>query len=258
MTNVEKLLSVARDEIGYLEKAYADKLDIKTANAGRANYTKYGAWYGLQPAEWCAMFVSWCFNKAGLSAIAPVYAGCSAGVSWFAQRGAFHLRKGYTPRPGDVIFFSSIQFPDGGAHTGIVERCDGASVTTIEGNTSDADGMIPNGGCVARKSYPLGHSLIYGYGTPLWPAEKEEPEMTKAEFKKMFAEMRKEWQDNDAAAYSKDAREWAVKNGIVTGGSTTAFNGMWEDLLTREQMVTMLFRFAIAMGMNDDCENCKL
>ena len=72
--------------------------------------------------------------------------------------------------------------------------------------------------------------------------------MDAARFKELWNEMRKELQDNDAGEYSKDAREWAVKNGIIAGGSSVEFNGMWQDVLTREQMVTVLYRFAKLMG----------
>lgn len=67
-------------------------------------------------------------------------------------------------------------------------------------------------------------------------------------FKELWIEMRKELQDNDASQYSEEARAWAKKNGIVSGGSENDFNGMWEDVLTREQMVTMLYRFAKLLG----------
>ena len=77
---------------------------------------------------------------------------------------------------------------------------------------------------------------------------KEEEDMDLEKFKELWAEMRKELQDNDAGQYSEEAREWAVQNGIIVGGSDTEFNGMWQDVLTREQMVTVLFRFAKLMG----------
>lgn len=49
---------------------------------------------------------------------------------------------------------------DGGAdHVGIVESCDGSTVHTIEGNTSDS---------CARRSYRVGSASILGYGTPLY------------------------------------------------------------------------------------------
>ena len=76
----------------------------------------------------------------------------------------------------------------------------------------------------------------------------EDDNMDAARFKELWNEMRKDLQDNDAGEYSKDAREWAVKNGIIAGGSSTEFNGMWQDVLTREQMVTVLYRFAKLMG----------
>lgn len=76
--------------------------------------------------------------------------------------------------------------------------------------------------------------------------------MTQDTFNKMFdtamARYRKQLQDNDASNWSKDARAWAVKNGLISGGSTTEFNGMWEDYLTREQLVTVLYAFANMIG----------
>lgn len=51
-------------EIGYEEKASNKNLDDFHANVGNANYTKYGKWYGMNPAQWCQMFVSWCAYQA--------------------------------------------------------------------------------------------------------------------------------------------------------------------------------------------------
>ena len=39
--DVQKVISIAKAEVGYLEKKSNSKLDNKTANAGKANYTKY-------------------------------------------------------------------------------------------------------------------------------------------------------------------------------------------------------------------------
>jgi len=84
---------------------------------------------------------------------------------------------------------------------------------------------------------------------PLWGEIKEDDDMNVDRFKELFREMRKELQDNEGGTYSAEAREWAVNNGLVAGGSSEEFNGMWEDFLTREQFVTVLFRFAQMMGM---------
>jgi len=77
---------------------------------------------------------------------------------------------------------------------------------------------------------------------------KEDDDMDVTRFKELWTQMREELQDNDAGEYSKEARQWAVDNGIIHGGDTTQFNGMWQDMLTREQMVTVLYRFAQVIG----------
>ena len=38
---INKVIFIAENEVGYLEKASNNKLDSKTKNAGNANYTKY-------------------------------------------------------------------------------------------------------------------------------------------------------------------------------------------------------------------------
>ena len=79
----------------------------------------------------------------------------------------------------------------------------------------------------------------------------EEENMTVERFTELFLEMRKGLQDNDASEYSKAARDWATSTGLVKGGNISydgTPNNMWEDILTREQMITVLYRFAQMMG----------
>ena len=81
--------------------------------------------------------------------------------------------------------------------------------------------------------------------------QKEEEEMTQEQFNSMMKEYRKTLQDNDCNVYSAEAREWAIKNGIVTGSGKDAKgepNYMWADQLSREQAVTIFYRFAKLMG----------
>ena len=54
---------------------------------------------------------------------------------------------------------------------------------------------------------------------------------------------RKNLKDNDASDYSSDARKWAIENKIITGTGLLNPNYMWEDFLTREQFVAMLYRY---------------
>lgn len=67
--SAEQLLAVAKSQVGYLEKATNSQLDNPTGNAGKNNWTKYGAWakscgWGYNPAAWCAMYVCWCAYTA--------------------------------------------------------------------------------------------------------------------------------------------------------------------------------------------------
>lgn len=75
--------------------------------------------------------------------------------------------------------------------------------------------------------------------------------VTLDEFKELWAEMRAELQDNDSGSWSDSAKQWAVDNGYILGNGTTIDgeeNYMWEDLVTREQLVTVLYRYADQHG----------
>lgn len=81
---------------------------------------------------------------------------------------------------------------------------------------------------------------------------KEDDDMDVARFKELYKEMRKELQDNDSGKWSEEARAWATSTGLIAGNGTE-INGepnyMWADVLTREQFVAVLYRFAKKMGM---------
>ncbi|WWU66686.1 peptidoglycan-binding protein (plasmid) [Clostridium baratii] len=119
---IRSFLDIARSQLGYHE--------------GPNNDSKYGKWYGDNYKPWCAMFVSWCANKAGIMGrLIPRFEGCYAGVNWYKDRGRFRLSSSYTPKPGDIFFLS------GYSHTGIVEKVEGNTIVTIEGNdVNDAVG----------------------------------------------------------------------------------------------------------------------
>ena len=263
MTPVEKLLKTAFAENGYLEKASNANLDGKEANAGKNNWTKYardldllGVYNGKKNGyAWCDMYVDWCFiTTFGIKTAMELTcqqmrgygAGCTSSANYYKQRGRFFKSN---PQPGDQIFFTK----DGGRnmyHTGLVVKVENGRVYTIEGNTSSAPGVVENGGAVRDKSYSLSYNQIGGYGRPdytLVPDEDEEDnDMDAATFQKLWLEMRKALQDNDSAEYSEEARQWAINNKLIQGnGKVTAEgepNYMWEDVLTREQFVTVLYR----------------
>lgn len=172
---VDKVIKVAEAEIGYLEKKNGDTkyLYEKTANAGSANYTKYGKEMHEiypavmdYPAYWCDCFVDWCFQKAyGISTAKSLIGGnfddyTVNSAQMYKNKGAYYKKN---PQVGDQIFFNNGTRI---CHTGIVYKVDSSKVYTIEGNTSGASGVVANGGGVAKKSYSLTYARIDGYGRP--------------------------------------------------------------------------------------------
>lgn len=162
-TAISKVIKIAEQEIGYLEKKSNADLDSKTANAGSGNFTKY--WRDTYPQyqgqPWCADFVSWCMMKAfGLETAKKLlqhwpFVYCPTLAAKTTNK---------TPVRGSVVLFYR-----GGtyAHTGLVTAVNGNTITTIEGNTSGASGVIPNGGGVCKKSYGLsGLSAMTKYYVP--------------------------------------------------------------------------------------------
>lgn len=79
----------------------------------------------------------------------------------------------------------------------------------------------------------------------------DEEEVTLDQFKQLWYQFRKELQDNDSGDWSKEARDWAISTGLIAGNGTTVNgepNYMWEDVPTREQLVTVLYRFFTMMS----------
>lgn len=133
-------------------------VDIAKSQVGNVGGAPYWSWYGFDSrVEWCACFVSWCYNRMGKSE--PRFAGCqSQGIPWFVNHGQWGDRGYPNIAPGDAIFFDWDL--DGSAdHVGIVIGTDGERVYTVEGNSGDA--------CKV-KSYSLNYECIKGYGLMNW------------------------------------------------------------------------------------------
>ena len=131
---------MTRDEILY----------DKTAGASDGNVTKY--WEEIKPEwqgqPWCAIFITWIFTKAfGKERAKQLlrhypYTYCPTMAKLFTLYS--------NPKVGDIVLFKRNGVF---AHTGLVIAVDGDKFTTIEGNTSGASGIIPNGGGVCQKTY---------------------------------------------------------------------------------------------------------
>ena len=131
-------------------------VNIAKSQLGNEGGEKFWSWYGFTSREeWCACFVSWCADQAGLiqSGAVPKFSLCTDGKNWFQNQGKWQ-GAGSMPSPGAIVFFDWEH--DGTCdHVGIVERCDGTTVYTIEGNSGDA---------VKERSYAISSNSIMGYG----------------------------------------------------------------------------------------------
>lgn len=74
---IRKFIEVAKEE---LRKEFKEgNIDAKGEGD---NITPYGIWYGDNGIPWCAIFVSWCANQAGiLGKIVSRYSNCGDGAN---------------------------------------------------------------------------------------------------------------------------------------------------------------------------------
>ena len=158
MTTAERILQVARGELGY-----------KESPAG-SNRTKYGAWFGLNGQPWCMMFIQWVFASEGAAALLPARTASCGAFTRSAQAQGRWVTGGY--QPGDVVIYD---FPGNNVktdHCGIVEQLAGGGIMAIEGNTGA--GNDANGGQVQRRV--RSNKVILGAFRPDYDIEEKEDE----------------------------------------------------------------------------------
>ena len=129
----ETIVSLARQEVGYVEKATNSNLDSKTANAGKMNYTKYAAYIDTNYPnfyngkkngyEWCDVYVDYLFIRAydledamrlTNQPTKSSGAGCLYSYNYYKAKGW----TGKIPKLGAQVFFGSSEKSI--SHTGIV------------------------------------------------------------------------------------------------------------------------------------------
>lgn len=182
----DRVIAIAQKEVGYLEKKSNKDLESKTANAGKNNYTKYSAVFGVNSCYWCAYFICWLFytlcgnNKAEAK---KMLCGALSGACETLRQAFVKVKRYYTkePKAGDLVFFKGTRHA-GANHIALVTKATKDTLYTIEGNTSTGKGVIDNGGGVVEKKYSLSCSGIMGYGRPKYEGEetKEKPSGTSA------------------------------------------------------------------------------
>lgn len=145
--NIQKIIEVATAEIGTKEVP------------DNSNKTKYGKWFGLDGLYWCAIFVSWVYDKAGVPlgniGFLKGMAGCQTAIAHFKKTGEITTE----PQQGDIVFFD--WNGDGRFdHTGIyIKKIDKNYFETIEGNTSLVNQS--NGGEVMRRKRAFNKNAIF-------------------------------------------------------------------------------------------------
>ncbi len=185
MTQADKVVAIAQGEIG---------------NTGGE---KYWSWYGFESrVSWCACFVSWVLDQAGVpcldlrplisaagsaeeaeaiqtaaqdpDVVGIISKGCVQILDFFQQAGR---RIGDEPaQPGDIVLYEWDQsVGDGVDHVGIVESVEGTDPETqilhmIEGNWGDK---------VSRTTYRYRDKRVFAICRPKYA---EVPETIKAPF----------------------------------------------------------------------------
>lgn len=170
--SIKKLIKIAENEIGYLEKASNKDLDSKTKNAGKGNYTKY--WRDLKPnyqgEPWCQAFVNWVFWKVyGMENSLKLL--CCNSFDYYTPTCAsfFKQKKQWftQPKVGDIVYFKNSTRIH---HVGIVVVVSPDTITTVEGNTTHSSKqdtqVVANGGGVWSRVYSRNNESIAGYGRP--------------------------------------------------------------------------------------------
>ena len=157
------ILRVAVSQLGYHEGDSAKDFDGMN-RGGSNNYIEYARLivpnYNDNHYEWCACFVNWCLNQAGID-YAYGEIGCWKWVEWLKPNRMFQnsaaYKGSYTPQPADMIFFNWSNNNKGADHIGYVLYVTEDRVYTIEGNSKDEVGI---------RNYDINDPCIIGYGTP--------------------------------------------------------------------------------------------
>ena len=157
------ILDKARSWIGKNEYDGSHRSIIDIYNAYKPLARGYKVKYTDQ---WCDTCVSALFiSLNAVSLIGGTECGVEEHVKIFKNAGIWIEDGSIVPKPGDIIVFNwdkASQPNDGYSdHIGIVEKVNGNTITTIEGNYKDS---------VSRRSINVGWGYIRGYARPKYEA----------------------------------------------------------------------------------------
>lgn len=137
----EDVVIIAKSQVGYKENA--------------VNLNAYGRAMGNNGQAWCAYFVLWCLDQAGIKE-RPVSGNTCNNVTFFQKKGLWHNQQSvgwksganqcdgvvdtdYIPQVGDIVAIENDGAPsEGPDHTALVVGVDDSWVYTVEGNITDS------------------------------------------------------------------------------------------------------------------------
>lgn len=151
------VLAKAREEIGTTQGSARHKRIIDDYNSKRPLPRGYAVNTG---DDWCDIFVTVMADRAGATSLIGRECGVEHHKNIFKNKGIWlGLQK---PQAGDIVIFRWDGNRNGWAsHIGFVEKIEGNTITTIEGNT-----MVAGASRVGRRTYSWNASVIQGYARP--------------------------------------------------------------------------------------------
>ena len=222
----QAMVARARKYIGCKESNGTHKQIIDIYNEHKPLARGYAVKY---TDAWCATYGSAIAILEGHTDIIPTECGCDAQIKLWQAKGRWQENDAYVPQPGDYVYYD---WQDSGAgdnkgnsdHVGIVESCDGKTITVIEGNKNDA---------VGERTLAVNGRYIRGFGLPDYASKAtKEAASTPSTGKKDVTTVAKEvlagaWGNGDerknrltAAGYDYAAVQAEV-NRLAKGGSST-------------------------------------
>ena len=210
------VIEIARLELGVTEQPPG------------SNRVKYWDIFGpeWQGQPWCVAFLAWVFNKAGERMAffgGGLTASCSTLLRWYREQGLTVPVEDV--QMGDIVLlnFNGKGTPD---HCGLVQDVDydrngkPTYVTTVEGNTTDANGDQSNGGMVCGK-----YRSVRNIVAVCRPQYQPEPEIV----------------DDITGHWAEKDIRWCIEHGFMKGYPDGSFKP--DQPVTRAELAVVLRRF---------------
>lgn len=109
-------------------------------NVAKAQIGRNGGTLGYTE-EWCADFISDCAFYSNQSSAIPANGSCYSMMTALSKSGCDPFSPS-SAQPGDLLFYSSSSFPNGGAHVELVYANNGGVLSTIGGNCGNSNNSL--------------------------------------------------------------------------------------------------------------------